>query len=83
MEICSALNFQGHSPFDVVAWHGNYTPYKYNLKNFNVINTVSFDHCVSLTNRAGWFETILLLAHLYKSTESCCCLPDVGVGIKL
>ncbi|KAG0725999.1 Homogentisate 1,2-dioxygenase [Chionoecetes opilio] len=25
---------QGHSPFDVVAWHGNYVPYKYNLKNF-------------------------------------------------
>jgi len=36
---------QDHSAFDVVAWHGNYVPYKYNLKNFNVINTVSFDHC--------------------------------------
>ncbi|ELT89014.1 hypothetical protein CAPTEDRAFT_149861 [Capitella teleta] len=36
---------QDHSPFDVVAWHGNYAPYKYNLKNFMVINTVSFDHC--------------------------------------
>eukprot|EP00112_Aurelia_sp_Birch-Aquarium-sp1_P004494 Seg1509.17 transcript_id=Seg1509.17/GoldUCD/mRNA.D3Y31 product="Homogentisate 1 2-dioxygenase" protein_id=Seg1509.17/GoldUCD/D3Y31 len=36
---------QDHSPFDVVAWHGNYVPYKYNLKHFNVINTVSFDHC--------------------------------------
>lgn len=34
----------GHSPFDVVAWHGNYAPYKYDLKNFNVIGTVSFDH---------------------------------------
>lgn len=33
-----------HSPFDVVAWHGNYTPYKYDLKKFNTINTVSFDH---------------------------------------
>jgi homogentisate 1,2-dioxygenase len=33
-----------HSPLDVVAWHGNYTPYKYDLKNFNCINTVSFDH---------------------------------------
>ena len=39
---------QGHSPFDVVAWHGNYAPYKYNLSCFNVINTVSFDHCVSI-----------------------------------
>jgi homogentisate 1,2-dioxygenase len=35
---------QGHSPFDVVAWHGNYVPYKYNLDNFMTINTVSFDH---------------------------------------
>ncbi len=33
-----------HSPFDVVAWHGNYAPYKYDLARFNVINTVSFDH---------------------------------------
>ncbi len=33
-----------HSPLDVVAWHGNYTPYKYDLKRFNTINTVSFDH---------------------------------------
>ena len=38
---------QDHSPFDVVAWHGNFTPYKYDLKNFMVINTVSFDHAVS------------------------------------
>lgn len=33
-----------HSPFDVVAWVGNSAPYKYDLANFNVINTVSFDH---------------------------------------
>lgn len=33
-----------HSPLDVVAWHGNYVPYKYDLKNFNCINTVTFDH---------------------------------------
>ncbi|KIN13674.1 homogentisate 1,2-dioxygenase [Vreelandella titanicae] len=33
-----------HSPLDVVAWHGNCAPYKYNLANFNTINTVSFDH---------------------------------------
>jgi homogentisate 1,2-dioxygenase len=31
-----------------VAWHGNYTPYKYNLENFMVINSVAFDHAVSL-----------------------------------
>jgi len=33
-----------HSPLDVVAWHGNYWPYKYDLARFNTINTVSFDH---------------------------------------
>jgi len=33
-----------HSPLDVVGWHGNYAPYKYGLKNFNCINSVSFDH---------------------------------------
>ena len=33
-----------HSPLDVVAWHGNYAPCRYNLSNFNVIGTVSFDH---------------------------------------
>ena len=33
-----------HSPLDVVAWHGNYVPYKYDLSKFMVINTVSFDH---------------------------------------
>ncbi|XP_030758700.1 homogentisate 1,2-dioxygenase [Sitophilus oryzae] len=36
---------QNHSPFDVVAWHGNYVPYKYDLSKFMVINSVSFDHC--------------------------------------
>uniref|UniRef100_A0A023GBH8 Homogentisate 1,2-dioxygenase n=1 Tax=Amblyomma triste TaxID=251400 RepID=A0A023GBH8_AMBTT len=35
---------QNHSPFDVVAWHGNYVPYKYDLAKFNTVNTVSFDH---------------------------------------
>jgi homogentisate 1,2-dioxygenase len=33
-----------HSPLDVVAWHGNLAPYKYDLRNFNTIGTVSFDH---------------------------------------
>ncbi len=33
-----------HSPFDVVAWHGNYAPYRYDLRRFNTINSVSFDH---------------------------------------
>lgn len=33
-----------HSPLDVVAWHGNYAPYKYDLDLFNTINSVSYDH---------------------------------------
>ncbi|XP_016925352.3 homogentisate 1,2-dioxygenase [Drosophila suzukii] len=36
---------QNHSVFDVVAWHGNYVPFKYDLSKFMVINSVSFDHC--------------------------------------
>ena len=34
----------GHSPFDVVAWHGNYTPYKYDLARYCVVNSVSYGH---------------------------------------
>jgi homogentisate 1,2-dioxygenase len=34
----------GHSPLDVVAWHGTLAPCKYDLARFMVINTVSFDH---------------------------------------
>ncbi len=34
----------GHSPFDVVAWHGNYAPYKYDLRRFNSIGSISYDH---------------------------------------
>jgi homogentisate 1,2-dioxygenase len=33
-----------HSPLDVVAWHGNYAPYKYDLARFNAVNTVTYDH---------------------------------------
>ncbi|KAK1675762.1 homogentisate 1,2-dioxygenase [Colletotrichum godetiae] len=35
---------QPHTPFDVVAWHGNYYPYKYDLGRFNTIGTISYDH---------------------------------------
>ena len=34
----------GHSPLDVVAWHGNLTPYKYDLRDFNTIGSISYDH---------------------------------------
>ncbi|WP_338848914.1 homogentisate 1,2-dioxygenase [Massilia sp. W12] len=34
----------GHSPLDVVAWHGNMAPYKYDLRHFNTIGSISYDH---------------------------------------
>ncbi|MBS0559359.1 MAG: homogentisate 1,2-dioxygenase [Proteobacteria bacterium] len=33
-----------HSPLDVVAWHGNCAPYKYDLMRFNVMGSVNYDH---------------------------------------
>jgi homogentisate 1,2-dioxygenase len=33
-----------HSPIDVVAWHGNYAPYKYDLRKHNTIGSISYDH---------------------------------------
>ncbi len=33
-----------HCPFDVVAWHGNLIPFKYDLRHFNTIGSISFDH---------------------------------------
>ena len=33
-----------HSPLDVVAWHGNYAPCKYDLRTFAPVNAVAFDH---------------------------------------
>lgn len=35
---------QGHGPFDVVAWHGNYVPYKYDLTKFVNVGSISVDH---------------------------------------
>ena len=32
-----------HSPLDVVAWHGNLAPFRYDLARFNTIGSVSFD----------------------------------------
>jgi len=33
-----------HSPLDVVAWHGNHVPYKYDLAHYNTMGSISFDH---------------------------------------
>jgi homogentisate 1,2-dioxygenase len=35
---------QNHTPFDVVAWHGKYYPYKYDLGRFNTLGSISYDH---------------------------------------
>ena len=33
-----------HSPLDVVAWHGNYAPYKYDLRHYAAVGSITFDH---------------------------------------
>ncbi len=33
-----------HSPLDVVGWHGNLAPYRYDLTRFNTIGSISYDH---------------------------------------
>ena len=33
-----------HSPLDVVAWHGNYAPYKYDLRRFSPVGPILYDH---------------------------------------
>jgi homogentisate 1,2-dioxygenase len=33
-----------HSPLDVVAWHGTHVPYRYDLRRFNTIGSISWDH---------------------------------------
>jgi homogentisate 1,2-dioxygenase len=37
-------NTQSATPFNVVAWHGNLAPFKYDTAHFMTIGTVSFDH---------------------------------------
>ena len=34
----------GHSPLDVVAWHGNYAPCKYDLRSYSPVGAILFDH---------------------------------------
>jgi homogentisate 1,2-dioxygenase len=43
---CGSFNVAeiGHSPLDVVAWHGNYAPYKYNLRHYAPVGAIGFDH---------------------------------------
>ena len=34
----------GHSPLDIVAWHGSGAPYKYDLRKFNAVGSITWDH---------------------------------------
>ncbi|KAJ7589973.1 homogentisate 1,2-dioxygenase [Mycena floridula] len=45
-KVCGQLHAcsQEHTPFDVVAWHGNYVPYKYALEKFTNVGSISKDH---------------------------------------
>jgi len=45
-KVCGQLHVcnQDHTPFDVVAWHGNYVPYKYALEKFVNVGSISKDH---------------------------------------
>ena len=53
---------QDHTPFNVVAWHGNLAPYKYDTAHFMTIGSISFDHpdpsiftvLTSPSDTAGW-----------------------------
>uniref|UniRef100_A0A673ZXN4 Homogentisate 1,2-dioxygenase n=1 Tax=Salmo trutta TaxID=8032 RepID=A0A673ZXN4_SALTR len=60
---------QSFSPFNVVAWHGNYTPYKYNLENFMVINCVAFDHAVRTSHTIAIYEFMGLIKGHYEAKE--------------
>lgn len=63
---------QGHSPFDVVAWHGNYVPYKYDLAKFMVINAVAFDHAVrSRESPTASSPEMLTSVNLYPFWRNC------------
>lgn len=45
-KVCGQLHVctQEHTPFDVVAWHGNYVPYKYAMEKFTHVGSISKDH---------------------------------------
>ena len=72
------FTFKGHSAFDVVAWHGNYAPYKYDLSCYNVVNTVSFDHVVSTPALSS-----LQLIFYYLFNDSASTMLDSGTHVKI
>jgi homogentisate 1,2-dioxygenase len=54
-----------HSPFNVVAWHGNHVPYKYDLRRFNVMGSISYDH-----PDPSIFTVLQAQSHITSSTSS-------------
>jgi homogentisate 1,2-dioxygenase len=61
---------QKHSPFDVVAWHGNYCPFKYNLADFATVNSVSFDHMVRGPARLHLYAAPVILSFIVRTQAS-------------
>ena len=53
----------------MVAWHGNYAPYKYDLSKFMAINCVAFDHAVSIE----YVDASKLQLLCIKPFSTCCC----------
>lgn len=69
-----------HSPYNVVAWHGNYLPYKYDLTKFCAVNSVTYDHldpsiytvltCPSSLGQGTALVDFVIFPHRYMATDS-------------
>ncbi|KAL0063450.1 hypothetical protein AAF712_009654 [Marasmius tenuissimus] len=72
---------QEHTPFDVVAWHGNYVPYKYAMEKFVNVGSISKDHidpsCFCVLTAKSKAPGIPLADFLIFSPEMGCCKPYV------
>ena len=62
---------RSHSPFDVVAWHGNYAPFKYNLDRFCTMNSVSYDHPDPSIYTGACGDGCVLRWYYDRSTSGC------------
>lgn len=79
---CWFVFFQNHSPFDVVGWHGNYAPYKYDLSKFMVINCVAFDHAVSVPFSL-YCTQVSLHFFAFNKGEKILCTPNFQILVTL
>ncbi|KAF4335858.1 homogentisate 1 2-dioxygenase [Fusarium beomiforme] len=78
---------QDHSPFDVVAWHGNCVPYKYDLTKFVAQNSTSVDHTDPSINTVLTAKSVdphvPLADYLWfgpRATEMLACIYGAGLG---